>query len=159
MIDWVLGSLTPLWAIFAAIAAKFLYDYWANRRYKSNYIYFINNEINRAIDLLGRDENEPGSGNLLPTDTWSSMVNSGLLRLFSNKEISKLSDAYFKIQAYNYEASRTRDIAEQYRFSITSRQKRHMLRYWQDASLRLNQNIRLDLLKDLKDLEDADWLK
>jgi hypothetical protein len=159
MIDWVLGSLTPLWAIFAAIAAKFLYDYWANRRYKSNYIYFINDEVNRAIDLLGRDENKPGSGNLLPTDTWSSMVNSGLLRLFSNKEISKLSDAYFKIQAYNYEASRTRDIAEQYRFSITSRQKRHMRRYWQDASLRLNQNIRLDLLKDLKDLEDADWLK
>jgi hypothetical protein len=155
----MIGSLAPLWAILATILTKMILDYLADQSYRSNYRHFIKDEITRAIDLLGREENKSGTGNLLPTDTWASMVNSGLLKLFSFDEVNKLSDAYFKIQAYNYEASRTRDIAEKYRCSVTSRERRHMHRYWLNASIRLDSKIRLDLLKALKNLEDASWLR
>jgi hypothetical protein len=159
MVGGIFSAFSPLWAIFAAILAKYLYDYWASWKYRSNYKCYLRSEITRAIDLLGRDENKPGTGNLLPTDTWSSIVNSGLLKLFWCEEVKKLSNVYFNIQAYNYEAGRTRDVAERYRFSITSRERRHMHRYWINASIRLDKPIRLDLLKELKSLEDASWLK
>lgn len=155
----MVGSLAPLWAILATIIAKLIVDYRADRKYRSNYKRFIKDEITRAINLLGREENKSGTGNLLPTDTWASIVNSGLLKLFSFEEVNKLSDAYFRIQAYNYEAIRVRDIAERYRCSVTPREKRHMHRYWLNASMRLDKSIRLDLLKALKSLENASWLR
>jgi len=63
-------------------------------------------EIRKSIDLLDQRK-----VNLIPVDAWDSLVNSGDTALFSEVAID-LSDVYFQIQNYNYEAKRVRDAVE-----------------------------------------------
>lgn len=53
-----------------------------------------------------------GVVNLIPVDAWNSIVNSGDIALFKDKAI-ELSDTYFQIQNYNYEAKIVRDAIEE----------------------------------------------
>lgn len=64
------------------------------------------NEAKKSIELL-----KGGPVNLIPVDAWNSIVNSGNIALFRDRAI-ELSNAYFDVQAYNYEAKIVRDAFE-----------------------------------------------
>ena len=63
-------------------------------------------EAKKSIELMA------GTVNLIPVDAWNSVINSGNVALFSDKAID-LSETYFQIQNYNYEAKRVRDAIEE----------------------------------------------
>jgi hypothetical protein len=62
-------------------------------------------EAKKSIELL------PGTVNLIPEDAWNSIVNSGDIALLKDNVI-ELSDTYFDVQNYNYEAKIIRDAFE-----------------------------------------------
>jgi len=63
-------------------------------------------EAKKSIKLV-----EERKTNLIPVDAWNSIVNSGNIALFEGKA-KELSNTYFQIQNYNYEAKRVRDAEE-----------------------------------------------
>lgn len=65
-------------------------------------------EAKKSIELIA------GTVNLIPVDAWNSVVNSGGIAIFKDKAID-LSETYFQIQNYNYEAKRVRDAIEEVR--------------------------------------------
>ena len=75
---------------------------------KSFFKNLLMQEAKKSIELI------PGTVNLIPTDAWNSIVNSGDVALFEDKAID-LSEIYFQIQNYNYEAKRVRDAIEEMR--------------------------------------------
>ena len=117
---------------------QFCKNYWDKINYKKN----IKWEINLCVDRLER------AGDLLPTDRWTSVLNSGALRLFGVDEVDKLSRAYEGIQNYNYEAKRTRDAGEDHRKTPSYI---HLEERWEEYSTRLN-GIRDQLLSELQKL-------
>ncbi|HUS74395.1 MAG TPA: hypothetical protein VMY43_00145 [Methanothrix sp.] len=78
-------------------------------------------EAKKSIELIG------GTVNLIPVDAWNSVVNSGDIALFKEKAI-ELSNIYFEIQNYNYEAKRVRDAIEEARLHPTSTDDSHASR-------------------------------
>ena len=76
-------------------------------------------EARESIKLLSE-----GPVNLIPVDAWNSVVNSGEIALFEGKAID-LSDTYFQVQNYNYEAKRVRDAIEEMRLHPTTTDKTH----------------------------------
>lgn len=75
---------------------------------KSFFKNLLMHEAKKSIKLI------PGTVNLIPTDAWNSIVNSGAVALFEDRAID-LSEIYFQIQNYNYEAKRVRDAIEEMR--------------------------------------------
>lgn len=56
-----------------------------------------------------------GQGKLIKKDIWDSDLSSGAMQLLKSNQKQTFSKLYHKINNYNYEAIRTRDIAEKYR--------------------------------------------
>ncbi|HOI69993.1 MAG TPA: hypothetical protein PLJ69_08915 [Methanothrix sp.] len=83
--------------VFLAFALNRAYDRYVNRKKRAAYRGQILSEIKHCIEILERDRLE-----LLPTDLWDSMKNSGILILFSQKdELIQLTRMYHNIQDYN----------------------------------------------------------
>lgn len=150
----VAGSTTPSWtsAFFGPLAGAFFgvvlgfaINEWYRRKLalerKLFFMNLIKNEIIESITLL-----EKKRVNLIPIDGWNSLVNSGDIALFPHDRAIQLSDAYFFIQNYNYEAKRVRDAVE---MSNESRFK--------DLKSSLDKVTTEELLKRLKVL--GEWLK
>jgi hypothetical protein len=103
-------------------------------------------EATESIELL-----KNGPVNLIPIDAWKSIVNSGEIALFRDKAID-LSDTYFQIQNYNYEAKRVKDAIEDVRLHPATTDDSH-------ASMLKNGFDNTTKPATLKRLEDLNnWL-
>jgi hypothetical protein len=93
----------PLIGAFAGVSLGFIANELWRRKIASERRSFLRkfllHEIDRAIELL-----EKKNLNLIPIYAWNSLVSSGDLALFSNNIVSDLSDLYFEVEDYNYDA-------------------------------------------------------
>jgi len=107
-------TIGPLIGAFFGVGLGFWVNNRHNRKLREERKLFFRNllmhEAKRSIKLI------KGNVNLIPVDAWNAIVNSGDITLFENKAI-ELSDIYFQIQNYNYEA---KIIREAYEFSDLS---------------------------------------
>lgn len=87
-------------AFFGAIAAfalNYIYIFFKNKKDKNKYMKILRSEIDFCLSILKRDTVQP-----LPTEKWTSLVNSGALKLFdADIELEPLSKSYQEIQYYN----------------------------------------------------------
>jgi hypothetical protein len=118
--------------VLFAFSINYIYKFIQDLRSRNHYRKNIKLEIELCIERLKR------TGDLLPTDRWSSAINSGALKLFDVDETDQLSKLYEGIQNYNYEAKRTRDVGEDRRrdpenFNL---QIRHILASWRLGGFR-----------------------
>ena len=102
-------------------------------------------EAKKSIELI------PGTVNLIPVDAWNSVVNSGNVALFKDKAID-LSDTYFQIQNYNYEAKKVRYAIEEVRLHPGTADASHA----SELKDRFDKLIKPATLERLHDLEK--WL-
>jgi hypothetical protein len=102
-------------------------------------------EATESIELIA------GVVNLIPVDAWNSIVNSGDIALFKDKAID-LSDTYFQIQIYNYEAKRVRDAIEEVNLHPETTDASHASK----LKGRFNELMKPATLKRLEDLKE--WL-
>lgn len=103
----------------------------------------------KAIDLL------PGKVNLIPEDAWRSLVNSGDIALFKDKAI-ELSDIFFEVQNYNYEAKLIREAYErEIQFGPFWDPNGKEFSRASDLKLILNEKTKPELLKHLRELESG----
>ena len=80
-----------------AFALNYGYQYIKAKKDKKKYITILKSEIDSCINTLGRDRVQ-----LLPTEKWISLANSGALKFFDvNIELEPLSVNYQVIQCYN----------------------------------------------------------
>lgn len=68
-------------------------------------------------ELVGIKTNLTGEGKLHFPDIWESAVSSGQLRLLNSEQVAKLASVYKQVKGLEYEAKRTRDLAEEYRIT------------------------------------------
>lgn len=149
-----LGTLIGSFAgVILAFILNYMYQWNRDRKMKLHYKELIKSEINKAIDLLRKKK-----GFLLPLDRWTSLVNTGVLKLFPLGVSIKLSDAYQEVRNYNYEAKRTRDIGERYRSSISKTQREIEGGNWENNSRDLIDRGE-KLLQDLENLKNDEWFK
>jgi hypothetical protein len=73
-------------------------------------------------------------GNHLPAVHWNSAVNSGDIRVFCSKQRIQLSEVYFAIQCYNYEAERASRIRDQKKLTVDKLAGLQAQRAWASAS-------------------------
>ncbi|HPE62611.1 MAG TPA: DUF4062 domain-containing protein [Methanothrix sp.] len=114
---------------------------------KIKYIQMIRSEIMLCIAVLEQDTVQP-----LPVDRWTSVVNSGALKLFEEKvELESLSKNYYKIQRYNVHVGTYANIS----WNRLYREKG-----WSMPLFQVKQFLksREDLQDELKKLMDEDWL-
>lgn len=104
MIDSAVG---PCIGVLLGFMINYCYIFHNNQKRASTYRDSIKKELRYCMDLLGESK-----GKLLPTDNWDTLVASGSLWLLGPEEVNKLCEIYHKIRSYNYEAKRTRDLAE-----------------------------------------------
>lgn len=99
-------------------------------------------EARKSIKLLD------GTVNLIPVDAWNSIVNSGDIALFKGKA-EYLSDTYFQVQNYNYEAKRVRDAIEEVHLHPTNTDEDHASRLKKN----FDEVTKPETLRLLRDLE------
>jgi hypothetical protein len=107
---------------------------------------WLKHEADESIRLV-----EEGSVNLIPEDAWNSAVNSGNVAFFEAKAM-ELSDTYFKIKNYNYEAKRVRDATEEVNLHPDVTDPTHAAK----LKKRFDEIIKPDTLEALKGI--ASWL-
>jgi len=153
MISPILGFLSVLIGpFFGALVGVYL-GFKINDKHRRELeeekrLFFRNllmHEAKESINLLG------GTVNLIPVDAWNSIVNSGDIALFKDKAVD-LSDTYFQIQNYNYEAKRVRDAIEEAHIHPTTTDGDHASRLKES----FDNKIKPTTLNRLKDLEA--WL-
>lgn len=150
MISPILGFLSVLIGpFFGALVGVYLgfkiNDEHRRELEEEKRLFFRNllmHEAKESIKLLG------GTVNLIPVDAWNSIVNSGDIALFKGKAID-LSDTYFQIQNYNYEAKRVRDTIEEVKLHPTTTDEDHALRLKESFDNKIKPAT-LDRLKDLE---------
>jgi len=149
----LLGSLA---GILIGFSLDRLYTAGKDKKNRKKLKENLKNELESCISLLN------SQGNLLPKIMWDSSIASGDIGLLSFADRTKLSNAYFKIDNYNYEAKRVRDsavIAQTGPRNIMVGGKSKDEAYWQQ----LSHNLMLEELriKDLisKLLKDELWEK
>ena len=153
MISPILGFLGviigPLVGAFVGVILGFqINDNNRTKLEEERRLFFKNllmHEATESIKLIA------GTVNLIPVDAWNSMVNSGEIALFEGKAID-LSDTYFQIQNYNYEAKRVRDAIEEVNLHPETTDDSHALK----LKANFDNNIKPATLKRLQDLEN--WL-
>lgn len=153
MISPILGFLSVLIGpFFGALVGVYLgfkiNDEHRRELEEEKRLFFRNllmHEAKESINLLG------GTVNLIPVDAWNSIVNSGDIALFKDKAVD-LSDTYFQIQNYNYEAKRVRDAIEEAHIHPTTTDGDHASRLKES----FDNKIKPTTLNRLKDLEA--WL-
>lgn len=159
----IMQAISSVWGFFSIIAGPLvgafvgvllgfkLNDNHRKRLDHERRLFFKNlllNEVKKSIELLG------GAVNVIPLDAWNSLVNSGDIALFKDKAI-KLSDIYFKIQVYNYEAKRVRDAIEHestWGIAVEDETGKPYSRA-SDLKGKFNGKTKPELLKDLMELE------
>jgi hypothetical protein len=97
--------LPPLVGSFLGVIGALMSNYALQSYFAHNdkikYINMIRSELILCITTLERDWVE-----LLPTDRWTSAINSGALKLFEpGSELQSLSIAYQRIKDYNHLAA------------------------------------------------------
>ena len=143
----------PFVGVVLAFVANYGYQHLVNRNTKMKYKDLLRNEVQLSIERL-----QTAQEKLLPTDRWESLVNSGDLKLFKSDEANKLSDSYFGIRAYNYEAIRCRDVSVQYNLEPVPTRKEQMKKYWSEISWDVDK-MGQGVLEDLRKLLSEDWLR
>jgi hypothetical protein len=148
-----LGTIGPL--IIGPLIGALVGVYWGfkvndKRRMeledqkKSFFQNLLMHEVLNSIDLL-----ESGGIYLIPVDMWNSIVNSGNIALLNGNAI-ELSDLYFEMRNYNYEAKRIRDATEEYNLHPDSTRDAHIGR----LKAVFNAETKPSLLKNLKNYRD-----
>ena len=90
--------LPPFFGVLAAFGINYLHQLYKNRNDRIKYIGMIRSEIVSCLDILEQDRIR-----ILPIDRWTSILNSGGLKLFDvDKEIEPLTKVYSHIQRYNH---------------------------------------------------------
>ena len=153
MISPILGILGvvigPLVGAFVGVILGFqINDNNRRKLEKERRLFFKNllmHEAKESIKLIS------GTVQLIPVDAWNSVVNSGDIALFEGKAID-LSDTYFQIQNYNYEAKRVRDAIEEVHLHPEITDDSHASK----LKANFDNNIKPATLKRLQDLEN--WL-
>jgi hypothetical protein len=69
------------------------------------------------VELEGIRDNLTGAGELHFPDIWESTISSCQIRLLKSDQVRKLASVYHDVRASEYEAMRTRDLAEEYRLA------------------------------------------
>jgi len=142
--DTIIG---PLIGAFAGVGLGILAnELWRRKLANDRKSFFRNlllHEIRKSIELL-----ESPTVNLIPVDAWNSLVNSGDMTLFTEHAID-LSDIYFEIQNYNYEAKRVRDAVEEEILHPNFNLKVHPAKSVLDASIEREQVFRSPTLKSI----------
>lgn len=127
-------------------------DRMSRKKLKEN----LKQELWNCMPLLNE------KGNLLPKITWDSSIASGDIGLLSFYDRFKLSNVYFMIDNYNYEAKRVRDsavIAQTGDRSTIVDGMPKVEAYWRQLSLNLMQEeLKLKTLI-ARLLEDDLWKK
>jgi hypothetical protein len=115
---------------------------------KEIYTRMLRSEIELYISTLELDRPR-----LLPVDRWTSIVNSGALKLFKDHESGALSRIYQKIKDYNYII--TCEHFDRYPWKRLEYEDGRRL-----PAMRVKQflNDGASLLDELRTLENAEWL-
>lgn len=157
----ILQMISPIWGVVSVIIGPLIGAYAGvklgfdkNNKHRQKLedekkVFFKNwlkHEAKESIRLI-----ENGPVNLIPEDAWNSVVNSGNIALFETKA-TELSDIYFKIKNYNYEAKRVRDAIEESRLHPETTDKAHA----SNLKKLFDEKTKPDVLESLKDLER--WL-
>jgi len=110
--DWF-SFLPPFFGVLAAFGLDRLVE-WV-RKYLSR-----RNLLRDLREELGETGNKlTGAGSLLYPDIWDSAISSGQIRLLKSEQIRKLARVYSFIKGTEYEATRLRDAAEDFRKAPT----------------------------------------
>ncbi len=134
--------LPPLVGSFSGVVLGFGANYWyqshKNKEDKKKYKDMIRSEIELIISILEEDTIQ-----ILPTDKWTSIINSGSLKLFNvYTELEPLTKLYNQIETYNKQAG--------------------WLVYDNINDGIMEQpciECRKSILRELKQLRDSEWLK
>lgn len=133
--------------VIMAFALNYKYQSYNNKKDKIKYITMIKSELELCITTLELDNVQ-----LLPTDRWTSAVNSGALRLFEvDVELESLSINYYNILDYNNRAMKYIG----YHWERLNREDGYRLPLGQVKQF-LERRERLR--NELKKLKDAEWL-
>jgi len=133
--------------VIMAFALNYKYQSHNNNKDKVKYINMIKSEQELCIAALELDKVQ-----LLPTDRWTSAVNSGALRLFEvDVELESLSTNYYKILDYNNRAMNYIG----YPWERLNREDGHRLPL---SQVKQFLERREELRNELKKLKDAEWL-
>ncbi len=135
-----------------------LFGFWINDRHNKKLrgkrkLFFSNllmHEAKKSIELIG------GNVNLIPIDAWNAIVNSGDIALFEDKAI-ELSDIYFQIQNYNYEAKIIREAYEFSNLVIADPNTGEAIPHGSFLRKKFDENTKPALLKKLIELEK--WVR
>ena len=110
-LNWIMDkSAGPFLGVIVAFGLNYLLEWHRRRIAGQDYLRGFRREVNENIASLKRRKLER-----LRSDQWSAAVNSGDLKLFRSSQRADLSDAYFGVANFMYEAIRTRDMAEKFR--------------------------------------------
>jgi len=83
--------------VIAGFAVNYLYQSYLNNKTKKKYKIMIYSELELCLDILVQDRIQ-----LLPTDKYTSIINSGDLKLFDTiNELERVPFLYNQIQTYN----------------------------------------------------------
>jgi hypothetical protein len=85
-------------------------------------------------------------------------VYSGDLKVFPPNERCMLSQAYFAVQCYNYEAERASKIRDEMRLKADPVEKAEAKKAWENAS-EVVKRCRDEALRELKHLSEEGWFK
>jgi hypothetical protein len=129
--DWA-SFLPPFFGVLVAFAINRVYGYIKDMIDKKKLLRSFKTELETSLGFLD------GHGNILPVTIWNSAMTSGKLMLLSYNQIIQISSIYFSIENQNYEAKRTRDIAEMYETEGHPTARETVKQHWQRLTLRLN---------------------
>ena len=149
--------LPPMAGSFSGVIIAFILNY-AYRSYLDNkkrdyYIDVIKDEIERCGSLLGTRARYP-----LPTDIWTSAVNSGGLRFFKVEEAGKLSAWYSKVQDLNEDVKRARDLGVEYLKSSPKSDQHANLHDTMEVLYDFVEANGLNMKSQLENLMKEDWM-
>jgi hypothetical protein len=160
----ILGPLVGAFAgVFFGFRKNTKHQEKINYQKKLLLLDILRDEVETSINLL-----EEKSGNLIPIEAWNSIVYSGNIILFDHLQATQLSEIYFKIKNYNYEAKRTRDaserfssLAEPYQREIDMESRDHKnwrmaKKRWEQLSTNLG-NMTDYLKSELADIKEVEW--
>jgi hypothetical protein len=142
--------LPPLIGSFVGVLVGFglnrRWTNWIEEKTCKTFYRDIKKELKNCLDRL------TGEGKLLPNDIWKSGVSSGLLQLIPYEIKHRLASVYFKIECFNYEATRVRDISV---MVGTGEQNLQLLHYSRDLSNKLRESEEA-LKKEISEILEID---
>jgi len=126
-----------------------------NNRIKRDYLTLIHYELE---EIKGKIYPQVKSVNMLYPEIWDSLISSGIIRLLSSEQVTKLSKVYRFIKGTQFEAEWVRRAIEEYNNVSLSERERKLWLLGRCTALRLRHDERGEKLsKQIEDILKEKW--